>query len=150
MSSVCPPQLPACPRDASPSGEQSPEQLGMGRSPYGILLLLLDPLILPSGTPHAALQLSLLDLSWFFSSCVTSVHLGAQEIQTFESWLFFSEVGEVQERGGTVTFPLFSAGPRENSCPAAHAVPHSSPHTHPEPRQNSCLKPTGTLPDRGI
>lgn len=33
MCSICPPRLPACSREASPSSEQSPEQLGMGRSP---------------------------------------------------------------------------------------------------------------------
>lgn len=51
MCSICPPWFPACPREASSTSEQSREQLGMGRSPYGISSVTLRPPCPPFGYP---------------------------------------------------------------------------------------------------
>lgn len=151
MSSVCPPQLPACPREASASAEQSPEQLGMGRSPYGDPSVTPRPLHLPLGYPPRHLSSSVSSISrGFFSSCVISVHLRGSGNSNLRVLVFFLRGGWGAGAWWHGDLPaVLRRCPKKlvPRCPRHSLLfpPHS-----PRAQAKFLLKPTGTLPDRGI
>lgn len=114
MCSICPPQLPACPRVASASGEQSLEQVGVRKSPYSISSVTPRPPHPPLGyllhhsparppqSPVALLQLY----------CISAFE-GLRKFKPLclvlsQRWMSCSIL--TQEHGSTVTCPLLSVG----------------------------------------